>query len=96
MEPNTTNGMAVTNGILLDSVSMVQTCLLLTLRVSKPASLVFIWPFTNSPYRLQTNASLNTSNWGMLTNVPLNVGTNNQVLLTMPANFEFYHRLTLP
>ncbi len=92
---NATNGIAVTNGILLDSVSMVQTYPPLTLRLSKPASLMFTWPFTNSPYRLQTNTSLNASNWGMLTNKPVNAGTNNQVLLTMPTNLQFY-RLTLP
>jgi hypothetical protein len=92
---NATNGIAVTNAILLDNISMVQVYPPLKLNFSKPNSLVFTWPFTNSPYRMQAIGSLSSTNWVTLTNVPVNVGTNNQIALTMSANQQFY-RLTLP
>ena len=92
---NATNGLAVTNGILLDNVSVTLAYPPLTLKFSQPSSLVFHWPYTNSPYRLQANASLLTTNWATLSNAPVNVGTNNQITLTAPASPQFY-RLTLP
>jgi hypothetical protein len=92
---NATNGINVTNAILLDNVSMVLTYPPLSLGLSKPNSLVFTWPFANSPYRLQSAASLTNTNWLTLTNVPANVGTNNQVVLPMSASVQFF-RLTLP
>ena len=92
---NATNGLAVTNGILLDNVSVTLAYPPLTLNFSRPSSLVFHWPYTNSPYRLQANASLLTTNWATLSNVPVNVGTNSQITLPAPATVQFY-RLTLP
>ena len=92
---NATNGLAVTNGILLDNISMTLAYPPLTLNVSSPFSLAFRWPYTNSPYRLQANASLLASNWVTLSNAPVNVGTNNQITLLAPAVTQFY-RLTLP
>jgi hypothetical protein len=92
---NATNGLAVTNAILLDNVSVVQTYPPLTLNFIRPNTLVFTWPFTNSPYRLQANTALDTTNWTTLTNVPVNLGTNNQITLTTSTNRQFY-RLTLP
>jgi hypothetical protein len=93
---NATNGLAVTNGILLDDVSVVLTYPPLNLNYSAPTSLVFTWPFTNSPYRLQSSASLVATNWTTLTNLPVNVGTNNQITLTFPTNLAQFYRLTLP
>jgi hypothetical protein len=87
--------LSVTNGILLDNVSVVQTYPPLKISFLKPGSQVFTWPFLNSPYRLQANGSLLTTNWVTLANVPVNVGTNNQITLTMSTNLQFY-RLTLP
>jgi hypothetical protein len=92
---NATNGLSVTNGILLDNVSVTLTSPPLNLSYSAPNSLHFTWPFTNSPYRLQSKASLTATNWVTLTNVPVNVGTNNQVVLTGATNVQFF-RLTLP
>jgi len=92
---NATNGLSVTNGILLDNVSVTLTAPPLTLSYSPPNSLHFTWPFTNSPYRLQSKASLTATNWVTLTNVPVNVSTNNQVALTASTNLQFF-RLTLP
>ena len=91
---NATNGLAVTNSILLDNISMTLAYPLLTINVPSPSSLVFRWPYTNSPYRLQANASLLASNWVTLSNAPVDVGTNSQITL-LPAVTQFY-RLTLP
>src|SRR5580692_4493534 len=83
---NATNGLAVTNSILLDNVSMVLAYPPLKPAYSKPSSLVFTWPFTNSPYRLQSRTSLISNTWTTLTNVPANVGSNNQITLTISTN----------
>ncbi len=93
---NATNGIAATNAILLDNISVVQTYPPLKLSLTKSNTLVFSWPFTNSPYRLQSNTSLGTTNWVTLTNVPVNVGTNNQIGLAMSTNKVAFYRLTLP
>ena len=92
---NATNGMAATNAILLDNVSMTLTYPPLELSLASSNLLAFRWPFTNSPYRLQGNTSLTSTNWVTLTNVPVNVGTNNQIVLPALSSQQFY-RLTLP
>jgi hypothetical protein len=92
---NATNGMATTNGILLDNVSVTLTYPPLSLSLSPPNSLKFRWPFTNSPYRLQANTSLTSTNWVTMTNLPVNVGTNSQVILPATASQQYF-RLTLP
>ena len=92
---NATNGMAATNAILLDNISMTLTYPPLNLSLSQSNLLVFNWPFTNSPYRLQTTGLVPTTNWVTLTNVPANVGQNSQIVLPIHANLQFY-RLTLP
>jgi len=92
---NATNGISATNAILLDNVSMVLAYPPLNLGFSPPDLLVFTWPFTNSPYRLQSAASLTGASWVTLTNLPVNVGTNNEILLPVSANTQFF-RLTLP
>lgn len=93
---NATNGVAVTNGILLDNVSMVLIYPPLTPAYAQPGSMVFTWPFTNTSYRLQSCTSLVSANWTTLTNVPVNVGTNNQITLTISTNDSIFFRLTLP
>jgi hypothetical protein len=92
---NATNGLAVTNAILLDNVWVTLTYPPLHLAQSPSNQLVFRWPSTNSPYRLQANASLTTTNWATLTNVPANAGTNSQIVMPIAAGQQFY-RLTLP
>jgi hypothetical protein len=92
---NATNGISAATAILLDNVSVVLTYPPLSLGFSRPNSLVFTWPFTNSPYRLQSAASVTSTNWMTLTNVPVNVGTNNQLVLPVSAGMQFF-RLTLP
>ena len=92
---NATNGISATNAILLDNVSVVLTYPHLNLGVSQPNSLVFTWPFTNSPYRLQSAASLTSSHWMTLTNVPSNAGTNSRIVLPVSSDLQFF-RLTLP
>jgi hypothetical protein len=92
---NATNGLAVTNGILLDNVSMVLAYPHLKLNFTRPGSLTFAWQFTNSPYRLQASASLSAATWVTLTNTPSNSGANSLVNLAAPGGTQFY-RLTLP
>jgi hypothetical protein len=92
---NATNGINSASAILLDNVSVVLTYPLLSLGFTPPNSLVFTWPFTNSPYRLQSTASLTNTNWVTLTNVPVNVGTNNQIVLPVSTGMQFF-RLILP
>jgi hypothetical protein len=91
---NATNGMTSTSAILLDNVSMTLTYPPLTCRFSPP-NLVFSWPFTSSPYRLSAEPSLTNTNGVTLTNVPVNVGANSQIVLPVRGNQQFY-RLTLP
>jgi hypothetical protein len=91
---NATNGMAATSAILLDNVSMTLAYPPLNLSLSSPNLLAFRWPFTNSPYRLQASSSL-TTNWVTLTNLPVNAGTDSQIVLPAQASVQFY-RLTLP
>jgi len=93
---NATNGFAATNAILLDNISVVQTYPPLNFSLTRSNTLVFSWPFTNSPYRLQSNTALGTTNWVTLTNVLVNVGTNNQIALAMSTNKVAFYRLTLP
>ncbi len=93
---NATNGIAATNAILLDNISVVQTYPPMNFSLTGSDTLVFSWPFTNSPYRLQSNASLGTTNWVTLTNLPVNVGPNNQIALALSTNRVAFYRLTLP
>ena len=93
---NASNVIAVTNGILLDNVSMVLAYPPMSVSYAGPNSLTFRWPFTNSPYRLQSATALGTNNWTTLTNLPVNVGTNNQIGLTVSTNGVLFYRLTLP
>ena len=86
--------MAATSAILLDNVWMTLTYPPLKLGYSPP-NVVLSWPFTNSPYRLQAKPLLTATNWVTLTNMPVNAGTNNQIVLTAHASQQFY-RLTLP
>src|SRR6516225_10548136 len=60
---NATNGINAASAILLDNVSVVLTGPPLSLGFSPPNSLVFTWPFTNSPYRLQSAPSLTDTQW---------------------------------
>jgi hypothetical protein len=96
---NATNGLAVTNGILLDNVSISAVYPPLSARRGTLNSLTFTWPFTNgfavNPYRLQVASALGASNWVTLTNAPATVGTDNQVAITVTNPAAFY-RLTLP
>jgi hypothetical protein len=92
---NGTNGINAASGILLDNVSVVLTYPPLSCGFSRPNALALIWPFTNSPYRLQSSASLTSGSWVSLTNEPVNVGTNNQIVLPLSTNIQFF-RLTLP
>jgi hypothetical protein len=92
------HGVDATSSILLDNVSVtlaVPSAPQLNLRVSQTNTLVFTWTSATAGFLLQTNASLVTTNWGMLTNAPETVGSGKQIILPVPARNLFY-RLTLP
>ena len=91
---NATNGMAAASAILLDNVSMTLAYPQLSINFSPP-HLVFSWPLTNSAYRLQANTSVITTNWVTLTNLPVSVGANSQIVLPAQTAQKFF-RLTLP
>jgi hypothetical protein len=88
------HGIDATSSILLDNVSVTLTPQL-NLSLAPTSKLVFTWVAPTNGFRLQTNASLFTTNWGTLTNEPVTVGSSNQVVLPAPATSLFY-RLTLP
>lgn len=92
---NATNGLAATNAILLDNVSMTLAYPPLKVSLSQPQSIAFTWPYTNSPYRLQANASIGSTNWVTLTNAPANAGGESKIVLPAQAKAQFY-RLALP
>ena len=92
---NATNVMAASSAILLDNVSMTLSYPPLNLSLSSSNWLVFRWPSTNSPYRLQAHSELSTTNWVTLTNEPVNVGDSSQIVMPMNGSRQFY-RLTLP
>ena len=93
---NASNNLPVTNGILLDNVSMMLVYPPMNVKFTHPSSLTFTWPYTNSPYRLQSSTNLSTTNWTTLTNVPVNAGTNSQVAMAVATNRVVFYRLTLP
>lgn len=90
------HGIDATSSILLDNVSVTLYYPPVSLGLSRTNTLVFTWPSTNAVYRLQAIPSLGpTNNWATVTNIPVIVGSNNQVVLPRLASQQFY-RLTLP
>jgi hypothetical protein len=90
------HGVDGASSILLDNVSVTLAYPPLNLGLSRTNTMVFTWPSTNAVYRLQAISSLSpTNNWVMVTNLPVIVGTNSQVVLRKSATEQFY-RLTLP
>jgi len=86
------------SSILLDNVSVtlvVPPAPQLNLRLSPTNTLVFTWTSATTGFRLQGNASLVTTNWVTLTNVPVALGSSNQIVLPAPTSRQFY-RLALP
>ncbi len=55
------------------------------------ATLTFSWPETSTPYVLQQNADLNTTQWATVTNQPTVIGNQNQVVVpASPTSVNFY------
>jgi hypothetical protein len=88
------HGIDATSSILLDNVSVALVVPKLDLSISAK-KLVFNWTSSTNGFLVQTNTSLRTANWVTLTNKPVTVGTNNQIILAAPTNNVFY-RLMLP
>jgi hypothetical protein len=92
------HGVDATSSILLDNVSMtlaVPPAPALNLILSPTNMLVFTWTDPTAGYLLQAKASLGATNWVTLTNVPVSVGSSNQIVLPAPSSNQFY-RLMLP
>jgi hypothetical protein len=88
------HGIDATSSILLDNVSVALVVPKLDLSIASK-KLVFNWTSATNGFLVQTNTSLRTTNWVTLTNRPVTVGTNNQIILAAPTNNVFY-RLMLP
>jgi hypothetical protein len=89
------HGFDAASSILVDNVSVRQVGPQLKASHSPSNTLVFTWTSQTNGYRVQTNASLGTTNWVSLTNAPVTNGFSNQIVLPMPVSKLFY-RLTLP
>jgi hypothetical protein len=92
------HGVDDSSSILLDNVSVTLApppAPQLNLNVLPTSQLAFTWTSSTNGFLLQTNTSLATSNWVTLTNQPVTVGSNYQIVLPAPASNLFY-RLTLP
>jgi hypothetical protein len=92
------HGVSADSAILVDNVSLtlvLPTPPQLSLKPAPTNMLDFTWTASTNGYRLQTNASLVTANWGTLTNLPGTVGSSNQIVMPAPASSMFY-RLVLP
>src|SRR5271166_3296501 len=92
---NGTNAATANEGILLDNVSMTLIYPTLSIGLPQTNTLIFTWPYTNSPYRLTAATSVTSTNWTIINATPVNIGTNSQVNLPIPYGTYFY-RLTLP
>jgi hypothetical protein len=91
------HGIDATSSILLDNVSMtlaVPAGPQLNATLSASNMMVFTWTSPPTGCLLQASGLLGGTNWVTLTNTPMTVGSNNQVVLPAPASNVFY-RLTL-
>ena len=92
------HGFDADSAILVDNVTMtlvVPSPPQLSLKLAPTNLLAFTWSSPTNGYRLQASSSLSTTNWTMLTNAPVTVGSSNQIVLPAPGSNLFY-RLTLP
>ena len=89
------HGVDSTSAILLDNVSMTPAVPEVNLSLGPSNTLVFNWTSWTNGFQLQANTSLATTNWVTVTNTPVTVASNNQVVLPTSASQVFY-RLALP
>jgi hypothetical protein len=89
------HGIDATSSILLDNVSMTPVMPQLNVGRSPTNKLAFNWTCWTNGFRLQSIASLGTTNWVTLTNLPVTAGASNQIVMPAPTSNLFY-RLTLP
>ena len=78
-------------------IAAVQTPGAPLLRVvfSSSNTVVVAWPLSSTGFNLQENAAFGTANWAPVTNVPIVVGGEKQVIVTTPAGNKFF-RLKSP
>jgi hypothetical protein len=89
------HGFDADSAILVDNISMTLAGPQLNVKSAPTNMLTFTWTASTNGYRVQTNGSLATANWGTLTNTPVTVGSSNQIVMPAPASSMFY-RLVLP
>jgi len=68
----------------------------LSYSVSQPGAFALVWPTNASGYVVQSNTSLNTTNWVNVTNVPTVIGANQQITITSLAGPGSFFRLIKP
>ena len=71
---------------------------LIPLNVSRTGqNVVLSWPIGTGGYQLQANTSINSAGtWTILTNVPTQVGANNQVVIPATPGADTFYRLVNP
>jgi len=79
----------------LDNVTITPAVPEVSLSLGPSNTLVFNWTSWTNGFQLQANTSLATTNWVTVTNTPVTVASNNQVVLPATASQVFY-RLALP
>jgi len=78
-------------------VAAVQTpgAPLLRIVLTATNAVVVAWPAPAAGFLLQQSTSLHTTNWASVTNVPVSVSDENQVIVSAPVGSRFY-RLVHP
>jgi type VI protein secretion system component Hcp len=57
------------------------------------ATVTFSWPVTSTPYVLQQNADISTTDWTTVTNGPTVIGNQNQVVVPASVSSPNFYRL---
>ena len=78
-------------------IAAVQTPGAPFLRVFLPTTntVVIAWPAPSTGFSLEQKSDLNAASWGGVTNTPIPVGSEKQVIVSPPVGNRFY-RLTSP
>ncbi len=89
------HGVDSTSAILLDNVSMTLNLPQINMSLGPSNTVVLNWTSWTNGFQLETSASLDRPIWVALTNTPVTIGSNSQIVLPAPVNNSFY-RLAMP
>ena len=56
-------------------------------------TIVFLWPAEQTAYSVQQNRDLSPTNWTTLSNAPVTIGQQQQVVVPVPATGRMFYRL---